>query len=98
MRAQEFVEADLGTNPRRAARQGARPPRGHNPVPRYRSKKAEPDSEQLDELMFMNMSPCKTDCSGHRAGYKWSKDRGGVSTASWSDSFNRGAEIARAGY
>jgi hypothetical protein len=67
-------------------------------VPRYRSKKAEPDQEQLDELMFMNMSPCKTDCSGHRAGYKWSKDRGGVSTASWSDSFNRGAEIARAGY
>lgn len=98
MRAQEFVEADLGTKPRRAARAGSRPPRGHEPVPRYRRKKHEEDNEQLDELMFMNMSPCKTDCSGHRAGYKWSKERGGVSTASWSDSFNRGAEIAKAGY
>jgi hypothetical protein len=54
--------------------------------------------EQLRELMFMGMSPCTKDCSGHRAGYKWSKARGGVSTASWSDSFNRGAEIAKAGY
>ena len=56
------------------------------------------EEEQLDELTFMGMSPCTKDCSGHRAGYKWSKDHGGVSTASWSDSFNKGAEIARAGY
>jgi hypothetical protein len=109
MRAQEFVEADLGTKPRRAARKGSRPPRGHEPVPRYRrvgycdacdrvEDECICDKEKLDELMFMNMSPCKTDCSGHRAGYKWSKERGGVSTASWSDSFNRGAEIAKAGY
>lgn len=55
-------------------------------------------AEQLRELMFMGMSPCTKDCSGHRAGYQWSKARGGVSTASWSDSFNRGAEIAKAGY
>jgi hypothetical protein len=54
--------------------------------------------EQLRELTFMGMSPCTKDCSGHRAGYQWSKARGGVSTASWSDSFNRGAEIAKAGY
>jgi hypothetical protein len=54
--------------------------------------------QQLDELTFMGMSPCTKDCSGHRAGYKWSKARGGVSTASWSDSFNKGAEIAKAGY
>ncbi len=53
---------------------------------------------QLNELMFMGMSPCTKDCSGHRAGYKWSKARGGVSTASWSNSFNKGAEIAKAGY
>lgn len=98
MRAQEFVEADLGTSPRRSARLGSRHRRGHEPVPRYRSKTAELDEEQLDELMFMGMSPCKTDCSGHRAGYKWSQDHGKVSTASWSDSFNRGAEIAKAGY
>ena len=98
MRASEFAEDNFGTRPRRPARKGSRPPRGHEPVPRYRNKATEPPEEQLDELMFMNMSPCKTDCSGHRAGYKWSKDRGGISTASWSDSFNRGAEIARAGY
>lgn len=55
-------------------------------------------AEQLRELMFMGLSPCTKDCSGHRAGYQWSKARGGVSTASWSDSFNRGAEIAKAGY
>lgn len=56
------------------------------------------DQEQLDELTFMGISPCTKDCSGHRAGYQWSKKRGGVSTASWSDSFNKGAEIAKAGY
>ena len=54
--------------------------------------------KKLKELTFMGMSPCTKDCSGHRAGYKWSKARGGVSTASWSNSFNKGAEIARAGY
>ena len=54
--------------------------------------------KRLKELTFMGMSPCTKDCSGHRAGYKWSKARGGVSTASQSNSFNKGAEIARAGY
>lgn len=103
MRAQEF----LGTGTHRATREGARPRRGHAPVPRYKhycdacDRSADEcvcDQEQLDELTFMGMSPCTKDCSGHRAGYKWSKARGGVSTASWSDSFNKGAEIARAGY
>jgi len=56
------------------------------------------EEEQLDELTFMGMSPCTKDCSGHRAGYKWSKARGGISTASQSNSFNKGAEIAKAGY
>ena len=92
MRAHEF----LGTEGRRATREGQRPRRGHNPVPRYKHVPAE--EEQLDELDFMGMSPCTKDCSGHQAGYKWSKDRGGISTASQSDSFNRGAEIAKAGY
>ena len=54
--------------------------------------------KRLKELTFMGMSPCTKDCSGHRAGYRWSKARGGVSTASWSNSFNKGAEIAKAGY
>ena len=54
-------------------------------------------ADQLNELTFKG-SPCTKDCSGHRAGYKWSKARGGVSTASQSNSFNKGAEIAKAGY
>lgn len=58
----------------------------------------EAGDEQLNELDFMGMSPCTKDCSGHRAGYQWSQKHGGVSTASQSDSFNRGAEIAKAGY
>jgi hypothetical protein len=53
-------------------------------------------AEQLRELSFLG-SPCTKDCSGHRAGYKWSKDRGGVSAASWSQSFNNGAELAALG-
>jgi hypothetical protein len=40
--------------------------------------------KKLKELTFMGMSPCTKDCSGHRAGYQWSKARGGVSTASQS--------------
>ena len=92
MRAHEF----LGIKKHRPTREGARPRRGHKPVQRYRAVNSE--EEQLDELDFMGMSPCTKDCSGHEAGYKWSKARGGVSTASQSDSFNRGAEIARAGY
>jgi pyrimidine deaminase RibD-like protein len=53
-------------------------------------------TQQLDVLSFLG-SPCTKDCSGHRAGYKWSKDRGKVHAASWSDSFNRGAALAVAG-
>lgn len=54
------------------------------------------NEEQLDELDFMG-SPCTKDCSGHRAGYQWSRARGGVQAASWSPSFNNGAAIAAAG-
>jgi hypothetical protein len=53
---------------------------------------------QLRELTFMGMSQCTKDCSGHQAGYNWSKQRGGISAASWSPSFNKGAEIASQGY
>lgn len=55
-------------------------------------------ANQLRELTFMGMSQCTKDCSGHRAGYAWSKARGGASAASWSPSFNKGAEIASLGY
>jgi hypothetical protein len=47
MRAAEFTEADLGTQPRRAARAGSRPARGHKPVPRYRS-------QSVDEAVAAN--------------------------------------------
>ncbi len=49
--------------------------------------------QQLDELTFMG-SQCTKDCSGHRAGYKWSLDRGGVENpASYSQSFINGSNI-----
>lgn len=53
--------------------------------------------EQLDELQFLG-SECTKDCSGHRAGYNWSKAQGGVDGMSpWSPSFNKGAALAKAG-
>jgi hypothetical protein len=49
--------------------------------------------ENLQELSFMG-STCTKDCSGHRAGYKWSLDRGGVQNpASASQSFVNGSNI-----
>ena len=54
--------------------------------------------QSLRELMFMGLSPCTKDCSGHRAGYAWSARHSNAHSASWSDSFNRGAAIKAAGY
>ena len=52
--------------------------------------------EQLDELAFMG-SQCTKDCSGHRAGYAWSKARGGRDANSpFSPSFNKGSAIGTA--
>jgi hypothetical protein len=52
---------------------------------------------KLDELSFLG-SPCTKDCSGHKAGYEWSKARGGVDANSpFSPSFNNGARLARDG-
>jgi len=48
---------------------------------------------ELLELEFMG-STCTKDCSGHKAGYKWSMDRGGRQPNSSSPSFNKGAAIA----
>jgi effector-binding domain-containing protein len=52
--------------------------------------------EQLDELSFLG-SQCTKDCSGHRAGYEWSKRKGLRQANSWSPSFNKGAGLAVAG-
>ena len=52
---------------------------------------------QLEELSFLG-SPCTKDCSGHRAGYYWSQARAGAKVPnSWSQSFNNGAALQRAG-
>jgi hypothetical protein len=51
--------------------------------------------EQLDELNFLG-SPCTKDCSGHRAGYAWSKQKQRVPN-SHSQSFNNGAALQAAG-
>jgi hypothetical protein len=53
--------------------------------------------EQLDELSFLG-SQCTKDCSGHRAGYEWSAQRGNVTASSpYSPSFNMGAALRNAG-
>ena len=50
--------------------------------------------EIITELAFHG-SQCTKDCSGHRAGYKWSLDHGGVSNPqSPSPSFVKGSNIA----
>jgi len=54
-------------------------------------------ADQLNELTFKG-SPCTKDCSGHRAGYEWSRRKGGVDAASWSRSFNNGAALFKNGY
>jgi pyrimidine deaminase RibD-like protein len=52
-------------------------------------------NKSLNELQFMG-STCTKDCSGHRAGYAWSKARGGTDANSpYSPSFNKGAAIGK---
>jgi hypothetical protein len=55
------------------------------------------DLINLNELTFKG-SPCTKDCSGHRAGYEWSRRKGGRDAASWSPSFNTGAALFKNGY
>lgn len=53
--------------------------------------------EQLRELNFLG-SECTKDCSGHRAGYEWSKRKGlRQANSLYSPSFNKGAALAVAG-
>ena len=54
-------------------------------------------TEKLDELSFLG-SECTKDCSGHRAGYDWSKRKGlKQGNSPYSPSFNKGAALAVAG-
>lgn len=53
--------------------------------------------DQLRELNFLG-SECTKDCSGHRAGYEWSKRKGlRQANSLYSPSFNKGAALAVAG-
>ena len=46
MKASEFInEAAIGTNPKRPARAGSRPNRGHKEEPRYKEKDIEEDND-----------------------------------------------------
>ena len=55
------------------------------------------EEEQLDELSFLG-SECTKDCSGHRAGYDWSKRKGlRQANSLYSPSFNKGSALAVAG-
>jgi hypothetical protein len=67
-------------------------------IVRYELSRIKPAvaEEQLDELSFLG-SECTKDCSGHRAGYEWSKRKGLRQANSWSPSFNKGAGLAVAG-
>lgn len=51
--------------------------------------------KELQELSFLG-SQCTKDCSGHRAGYRWYKQKR-YDPASQSPSFNKGAELAKLG-
>ena len=51
----------------------------------------------LDELSFLG-STCTQDCSGHRAGYAWSRARAGAKIPmSRNPSFDKGAALQRQG-
>ena len=53
--------------------------------------------EQLRELSFLG-SECTKDCSGHRAGYEWSRRKGlRQGNSPYSPSFNKGAALAAQG-
>jgi hypothetical protein len=80
---------------------GAKPGAADDPdkttaVQGRQQKNKDMSEEQLDELSFLG-SECTKDCSGHRAGYDWSKRKGLRQANSWSPSFNKGAGLAVAG-
>lgn len=70
---------------------------GNDDSSTYMGWSAEELQDPLNELTFKG-SPCTKDCSGHRAGYEWSRRKGGVDAASWSRSFNNGAALYKNGF
>jgi hypothetical protein len=79
MRANEFIkESTFGTNPKRPARPGSRPPRGHEPQPQYEevdleekaSRELCASSRPDDELGASNLASCKSQGLRARDGEK----------------------------
>lgn len=94
MRAQEFVVEKWSKKYKSSINCSS--PKGFSQRAHCQGLKKNEDEEQLDELTFRG-SQCTKDCSGHAAGYEWSKRKGGVDAASWSPSFNKGATLFKNG-
>lgn len=94
MRAEEFVSEKWSRKYKSSI--NCSNPKGFSQRAHCQGRKKNEDEEQLDELMFKG-SQCTKDCSGHRAGYAWSQRKGMRIPNSWSQSFNNGAALHRAG-
>ena len=95
MRAAEFVSEKWSAKYKRSI--NCNNPRGFSQRAHCAGRKKHNEEEELNELSFLG-SPCTKDCSGHRAGYEWSRRKGGVDAASWSPSFNNGAALFKNGF
>lgn len=93
MRAYEFITEKWSQKYKRSI--NCQRPRGFSQRAHCAGRKKN-NEEKLDELSFLG-SPCTKDCSGHRAGYAWSQANNRKVPRSWSNSFNRGAELHRNG-
>ncbi len=55
------------------------------------------DAQHASSVPNFKGSVCTKDCSGHRAGYEWSKNHNGAMPKSRSMSFEKGAALHRKG-
>lgn len=95
MRAQEFVTEKWSNKYKRSI--NCKNPKGFSQRAHCQGRKKANEEEHLDELSFLG-SQCTKDCSGHRAGYEWSAQRGNITANSpYSPSFNKGAALRNAG-
>ena len=91
MRAQEFITEKWSEKYKRSI--NCSNPKGFSQRAHCQGRKKHNEEEQLDELQFLG-SQCTKDCSGHRAGYEWSRRKGGqVAQSPFSPSFNKGSQL-----
>ena len=61
MRANQFTETEFGTEPKRPARKGSRPARGHKEEPRYKNSVSKDEEDtfhlKLDKLVHSTFGP-----------------------------------------